>query len=220
MSLEEIRSYINSLRRASADQPLDEKDVCSDPFDQFEKWFEEAVNVQILDPFAMILATVSEIGYPSTRVVYMRDISKDGIVFYTNYLSQKGKEITSNPMVSMLFFWGEIERQIRIFGRAEQLTAKQSDEYFASRPRESQIGAWSSDQSDYIQSRKELEEKYEYYSEKFKGLDVPRPENWGGYIVKPRKFEFWQGRPNRLHDRIAYLLSEDSDSWEIKRLSP
>jgi len=220
MSLEEIRSYINSLRRASADQPLDEQAVSADPFEQFEKWFEEAVNVQILDPFAMVLTTVSEIGYPSARVVYMRDISKDGIIFYTNYLSQKGKEITNNPMVSMLFFWGEIERQIRIFGSAEQLTAKQSDEYFASRPRESQIGAWSSDQSEIISNREELEEKFNYYSEKFKGLNVPRPENWGGFIVRPEKFEYWQGRPNRLHDRIAYLKNAESDSWDIKRLSP
>ena len=220
MSLEEIRSYINSLRRTSADQPLDEQEVSHDPFDQFEKWFEEAVNVQILDPFAMVLATVSEIGYPSTRVVYMRDISKDGLTFYTNFSSQKGKEIINNPMVSMLFFWGEIERQIRVFGSAEKLTEKQSDEYFASRPRESQLGAWSSDQSEIIQSRIELEEKYEYYNEKFKGLNVPRPENWGGFIVKPEKFEFWQGRPNRLHDRIAYLRNNETKAWDIKRLAP
>ena len=150
----------------------------------------------------------------------MRDITKDGITFYTNYSSQKGKEITNNPMVSMLFFWGELERQVRIFGRCERLTVKQSDEYFAARPRESQIGAWSSEQSEIIQSRSELEDKFVYYDEKFKGLDVPRPENWGGFIVRPEKFEFWQGRPKRLHDRIAYLRSIDSDAWSIKRLSP
>ena len=220
MSMEEIRNYINSLRRASADQPLDEQAVSPNPFNQFQKWFEESVDAQILDPFAMILASVSEIGYPSTRVVYMRDITEEGIIFYTNYNSQKGKEITNNPMVSLLFFWGELERQIRIFGRAEYLNAKQSDEYFASRPRESQLGAWSSNQSEIIEKRSELEEKYKYYDDKFKGLNVPRPENWGGVIVKPEKFEFWQGRPNRLHDRITYWKNNDAEDWDIKRLAP
>ena len=220
MSLEEIRNYINDIRRHSADQPLDENTVSADPFDQFSKWFEEAVQAQILDPFAMIVATVSEINYPSVRTVYMRDISEKGIVFYTNYNSQKGKEIINNPMVSLLFLWVEVDRQIRIFGRAEKAPEKMSDAYFAGRPRESQIGAWSSNQSEVIESRHELLKNFAYYEEKFNGLEVPRPENWGGFLVVPEKFEFWQGRPNRLHDRIAYFRDAESGLWEIKRLAP
>ena len=220
MSMEEIRTYVNSLRRASADQPLDENAVSSNPYDQFAKWFEEAVNAQILDPFAMVIATVSEIGFPSCRTVYMRDISEEGIVFYTNYNSQKGKEITNNAMVSMLFLWVELDRQIRIFGRAERVSQKQSDEYFASRPRESQIGSWASDQSEVIENRQVLKDKFSYYEEKFKDLNVPRPENWGGFLTRPEKFEFWQGRPNRLHDRIVYLKDQESGQWNIQRLSP
>lgn len=220
MSLEDIRNYINQIRRNSADQELDENSVLTNPYDQFSRWFEEAVNAQILDPFAMIVSTVSEIGYPSTRTVYMRDISESGIVFYTNYNSQKGKEIINNPMVSLLFLWVELDRQIRIAGRAEKASDKLSDAYFASRPRESQIGAWASNQSEVLTGRQQLMDSYNYYEEKFKNLNVPRPENWGGFVVVPEKFEFWQGRPNRLHDRIAYFKERESENWEIKRLSP
>ena len=220
MSFEEIRSYVNSLRRESSDKPLDENAVKQNPLDQFALWYEESVNTQALETNAMVLATVSEIGYPSTRVVYMRDIDENGVIFYTNYNSQKGKEVANNPAVSLLFFWGELERQVRIFGKASKVSAKISDEYFASRPRESQIGAWSSDQSNKIEARSTLKEKYEYYSDKFKDLSVPRPENWGGFQVMPEKFEFWQGRPNRLHDRIIYLKSPETNEWEISRLAP
>ncbi len=220
MSLEEIRSYINDVRRSFADQPFDEEHLNKNPYRQFSKWFEEAVNAQILDPYAMIIASVSEIGYPSTRTVYMRDISEEGIIFYTNYNSQKGKEINNNPMVSALFLWIEVDRQIRVSGRAEKASTKISDEYFAGRPRESQIGAWASDQSDEIEGRETLLEKYAYYEEKFKGLDVPRPENWGGYIIRPEKFEFWQGRPNRLHDRFVYLKERGEEEWSTRRLAP
>jgi len=220
MSLEEVRSYISDVRRSFADQPLLEDTVHSDPYNQFSKWFEEAVSAQILDPFAMIIASVSEIGYPSCRTVYMRDISADGIIFYTNYKSQKGKEILNNPMVSGMFLWIGLDRQIRIAGRTEKVPIKVSDEYFKNRPRESQLGAWSSDQSNVIESRDVLLDKYKYYKEKFKGLEIPRPENWGGLIIKPEKFEFWQGRPNRLHDRIVYLKESGEEDWTIKRLAP
>jgi len=220
MSFEELRTYINTLRRESSDKPLDEQHVCSNPLEQFALWYEESVNTQALETNAMTLATVSEIGYPSTRIIYMRDIDENGVIFYTNYNSQKAKEIINNPAVSLLFFWAELERQVRIFGRALKVPEKISDEYFASRPRESQIGAWSSDQSAEIEGRSTLIEKFEYYSEKFKDLDVPRPENWGGFQVIPEKFEFWQGRPNRLHDRILYLKSNEADEWTISRLAP
>ena len=220
MSLEDIRNYINDIRHQSANQPLNEGSVKDNPFDQFSVWFEEAVNAQILDPFAMIVSTVSEIGYPSMRTVYMRDISEDGIVFYTNYNSQKGRDIRNNPSTALLFLWVELERQIRISGSVERVSPKMSDEYFAGRPRESQLGAWASNQSDEIQDRQILVDSYKYYEEKFKGLEVPRPENWGGYVVHPEKFEFWQGRPSRLHDRIAYFRDNLQAPWEIKRLSP
>ncbi len=220
MSLEDISNYINEVRRSFSDKALLEDDVSRDPYDQFSKWFEEAVSAQILDPFAMILASVSEIGYPSCRTVYMRDISNEGIVFYTNYNSQKGKEIFNNPMVSVIFLWTEIDRQIRIAGRAEKVSAKISDTYFNGRPRESQLGTWSSDQSEIIDNREVLNDRYKYYEEKFKGLDIPRPENWGGFIIKPEKFEFWQGRPNRLHDRIVYYKESSGEGWTINRLAP
>lgn len=220
MSLEEVRSYINDLRRSFSDKELSEKSVDADPVKQFSVWFEEAVNAQILDPFAVIVSSVSEIGYPSSRTVYMRDISKDGVVFYTNYGSQKGKEIINNPMVSLLFLWIEVDRQIRINGKAEKVPAKVSDKYFAGRPRESKLAAWASDQSAIIEGRESLQERYDYYEAKFKGIEVPRPENWGGFIVKPERFEFWQGRPNRMHDRIVYLPSENEEKWNIHRLAP
>lgn len=220
MGLEEIKNYINDMRRATADRTLDEGSVYRDPFDQFAVWFEEAVQAQILDPFAMILSTVSEIGYPSSRTVYMRDISDKGLVFYTNYGSQKGREIIGNPYVSLLFLWNEIDRQVRISGKAVAIPAKMSDDYFASRPRDSQIGAWSSQQSVVIETRDELMKNFAYYEEKFRNLPVPRPDNWGGFLVSPEKFEFWQGRPNRLHDRILYSREGSDAAWMISRLSP
>ncbi len=220
MSLEDISSYISDIRRSFAGQPLSEASVSKDPYEQFSKWFEDAVGSQIMDPFAMILASVSEIGYPSCRTVYMRNISDEGVIFYTNYTSQKGKEILNNPMVSAIFLWSEVDRQIIIAGKAEKVSIKVSDAYFKSRPRESQLGTWSSDQSEIIENREALIERYNYYEQKFKGIEIPRPENWGGFIIRPEKFEFWQGRPNRLHDRIAYYKETSAEEWTIKRLAP
>ncbi|MCO6500095.1 MAG: pyridoxamine 5'-phosphate oxidase [Vicingus serpentipes] len=216
--MEELQNYLNSIRRDFADQPLDEKSVADNPFKQFEKWFEEAVNAQILDPYAMSLATVSYDDQPSTRIVYLRGISEEGFKFYTNYNSQKGKDLLENKKVALNFFWGELERQIRIEGEVEKLSKKESDVYFAGRPRESQIGAWASTQSSIIKNRKELEDKVRYYTEHYKDMDVPRPDNWGGYIVKPLRVEFWQGRPNRLHDRLVF--SKNETDWELNRFAP
>lgn len=219
MSLEEVRSYMNQIRREFADRPLTEESVKNDPFKQYAIWFEEAVNSQILDPYAMCLSTVNKEGQPSSRIVYMRDILQDGFVFYTNYLSQKGQELANGSSKAALnLHWGELERQIRIEGEVIKAPNEISDKYFGSRPKESQIGAWASAQSDELSSREELEKKVIAFTEQFKDKDVPRPEHWGGYILKPTKIEFWQGRASRLHDRIIY--SRVDGNWKVGRLSP
>ncbi len=215
---EDITNYLNEIRRDFAGQPFDEDCVNKNPIEQFSVWFEEAVNAQLLDPYAMSISTVDFNGQPSTRIVYMRGIKDGGFVFYTNYNSSKGKDLTENNLVSLNFFWGELERQIRIEGEVERVSEDDSDTYFAQRPRESQIGAWASNQSEELTDRNALEKKVSHYTEKFKDVDVPRPEHWGGYIVKPTKIEFWQGRANRLHDRIVYTKSDND--WKQSRLSP
>jgi pyridoxamine 5'-phosphate oxidase len=216
--MEELQNFLNSIRRDFADKPLNEDSISENPYQQFENWFEEAVNAQLLDPYAMSISTVSYHGQPSTRIVYLRGIAENGFKFYTNYKSQKGDDLLENSKTALNFFWGELERQIRIEGEVEKLSKEESDAYFSSRPRESQIGAWASNQSENIKDRKDLEDKVTHFETKFKGLDVTRPLHWGGYIVKPTKIEFWQGRPNRLHDRIVFTKSENS--WEISRVSP
>jgi len=216
---EVFRNYINTVRREFADQPLNIEAVSENPYAFFEKWFDEAVGAEALDPYAMTLATVNAVGIPGTCVVYMRDISDNGLVFYTNYNSRKGKDLAENPNVSVNFFWVELDRQIRFTGVAEKASEALSDKYFAHRPRLSQISAWASDQSTTIPNRKFLEERFKYFEDKFKDKEVPRPPHWGGYLIKPETIEFWQGRPNRLHDRIVFYKSKDG-SWMKKRLSP
>lgn len=216
--MDDLRNYINNIRRDFSSQQLDESTVGKNPYRLFEKWFEEAVGSQILDPYAMAISTVSKENKPSVRVVYMRDISENGIVFYTNYESHKGRDLETNPNISALFFWVELERQIRIDGKVSVLNPALSDNYFASRPRESRIGAWASDQSRIIESRKFLEERYKKFEDEFSGKEVDRPKHWGGYLIEPVSFEFWQGRPNRLHDRIAFQKS--GNGWNIVRLAP
>ncbi len=215
---EDIVNYLNAIRRDFAGKPLNEASVNDDPMKQYELWFEEAVNSQLLDPYAMSLTTVNSNGQPSIRIVYMRGIKNNGFIFYTNYSSAKGKDLEQHKQVALNFFWGELERQIRIEGEVKKVNNEDSDTYFAQRPRESQIGAWASNQSEELNDRMQLEEKVTHYTEKFKGVDVPRPEHWGGYIVVPTKIEFWQGRPNRLHDRIVFTKSDDD--WKRSRLSP
>ncbi len=216
--MEDLRNYINSLRRDFMQKELSEASLQKNPFEQFSTWMEEAVNAQILDPHAMILATADKQAAPSVRTVFLRDISEHGFVFYTNYKSRKAQEIEANNRVSVLFLWEEVERQVRIEGYAEKVSAAMSDAYFAGRPRDSQLGAWASNQSAELASSEALMEKYKEAEMRFEGKPVERPPCWGGYMIKPDYFEFWQGRPNRLHDRFAYKMK--SDVWHISRLNP
>ncbi len=219
MSLEEVKNYMNSIRRDFADRPLNEASVKENPFDQYAIWFEEAVNSQILDPYAMNVSTSNKEGKISSRIVYLRDIIEEGIVFYTNYNSQKGKNLAENPFASALIFWPELERQIRFEGKVQKVSSEVSDAYFKARPKESKIGAWASRQSDVLTNRKELEKKVDFFREKFKDIeDIPRPDFWGGFRLVPERIEFWQGRPSRLHDRIVYL--KENKDWKIIRVNP
>lgn len=215
---EDLQNYLNEIRRDFSGKPLQEDTVLTNPFQQFEVWFEEAVNAQILDPQAMTLATVDMSGQPSARVVYLRGIQDGAFIFYTNYHSNKAKEIDKQPKAALNFLWRGLDRQIRIDGIVKKAEASVSDAYFANRPRESQIGAWASQQSLELKSREELEERVKAFTQKFAGQEVPRPDFWGGYYLFPHKIEFWQGRPNRLHDRILYTL--ENQNWKISRLSP
>jgi pyridoxamine 5'-phosphate oxidase len=216
--MEDLRNYINTLRHDFAKRTLDEKDVLADPVLQFERWFREAVDAKVNEPNAMSLSTVSESGRPSSRILLLRNFDQQGFVFYTNYTSRKGEEIAQNNKASLLFFWPELERQVRIEGILIKQTEEESDSYFKSRPRSSKLGAWTSAQSKVIGSREELEKEYEKLSQKYPGDDVPRPPHWGGYRLKHSSVEFWQGRPSRLHDRIWYTY--EHDAWKIRRLAP
>ncbi|KJS07492.1 MAG: pyridoxine 5'-phosphate oxidase [Flavobacteriales bacterium BRH_c54] len=217
--MEELKNFVNSIRRDFAGKPLNEDSVDTNPLKQYQIWFEEAVSAQVVDPYAMSIATVGKDMQPSLRLVYLRDISENGFVFYTNYGSQKAGDIAENNKVALNFYWVELERQIRIQGKVFKVSEEMSDTYFNSRPRESQIGAWASAQSTELTSRQVLEEKVAELTKKFENQDIPRPKYWGGYIVQPFKIEFWQGRPNRLHDRLVYTRTETND-WEISRIAP
>lgn len=196
---------------------LQESDLDSNPLKQFEKWFEEVLASGLEEPNAMVLSTVNE-GKPSARIVLLKDLDS-GFKFFTNYGSKKGQEMEENPQVALTFFWKELERQVRIEGLVEKVSADESDEYFKSRPRGSQIGAWVSHQSAAIASREVLEATNAELEARFEGKEIQRPDHWGGYRVIPTYIEFWQGRPSRLHDRLAYTKKEDN-SWKIERLSP
>ncbi|MDQ3020036.1 MAG: pyridoxamine 5'-phosphate oxidase [Bacteroidota bacterium] len=197
---------------------LKESNVSSDPLEQFMQWFEEALKTDPNEANAMFLATSSKDGKPSVRTVLLKGIDNKGFVFFTNYSSRKGNELNENPNASILFFWKVIERQIRIEGITERVTRDESEEYFHKRPFESQIAALASAQSSVIKSRKTLENKYNELKEKYTGNTVPLPKTWGGYRLIPDKMEFWQGRQNRMHDRILY--SKVNGNWKIQRLSP
>lgn len=207
------------LRQHYALESLSETDVLPHPIDQFERWFEEARNSQLLEPNAMILATADAEGRPAARTVLLKDFSAEGFTFFTNYESRKGQEMAANPKVCLLFMWLELQRQIRIEGTIEKISEAASEAYFQSRPRESQVGAWASPQSRPIAHREELEQNEKAAEARFAGLDVlPKPPHWGGYLVRPLEMEFWQGRMSRLHDRITYTLVDGQ--WRIGRLAP
>lgn len=197
-----------------------ESDVSSDPFEQFKIWFNEAAKIDPSEVHAnaMSLATCSKEGRPSVRTVLLKDFDKRGFVFFTNYSSRKGNELRENPFASLLFYWKDLERQIRIEGATELLTKHESEKYFHNRPFDSQVAALASNQSSVIESREELMSIFDELKEKYEGDIVPLPEYWGGYRLIPEKLEFWQGRQNRLHDRILY--SRDNGKWKIERLAP
>jgi pyridoxamine 5'-phosphate oxidase len=208
----------SSLRQEYTSAGLDRADVDPDPIVQFHEWFENAVDADLHEPNAMILATAAEDGRPSARTVLLKGYDERGFVFYTNYEGRKADEIEVNPMCALLFYWGELERQIRIEGRASRLSSEESDAYFAGRPRGSRLGAWASEQSRPVEDRSILEERVRALEAEYEGREIPRPPFWGGYRVEPDTIEFWQGRESRLHDRLVYRRS--GGRWKIVRLQP
>ena len=210
---------IGAIRRDYSHKSLSENDVDANAISQFGKWWEEAVNSKIDEVNAMTLATASIDALPSARIVLLKEFNERGFVFFTNYESYKAQQLAENPKACLVFFWKELERQVRITGLIEKITAKQSDDYFQSRPESSRIGAWASPQSRVIEDRQWLDEKFNELVKEMEGTSISRPPHWGGYIVKPVVIEFWQGRPSRLHDRIQYTLEENGE-WKIERLAP
>lgn len=213
-----MNSSIADIRKDYRLRSLSEADVQADPIAQFRVWWDEAVSSAVGEVNAMTLATVSAESRPSARIVLLKGFDENGFMFFTNYQSRKGKEIDANPHAALVFFWQELERQVRIEGGIEKVSEAESDTYYHSRPQGSQIGAWASPQSEVIAGRETIESNYASLEQKFGAGEVPRPGFWGGYIVRPSMIEFWQGRSSRLHDRIRYDLA-DGD-WRITRLAP
>jgi pyridoxamine 5'-phosphate oxidase len=210
---------IADIRRDYSHKSLSEKDADANAIKQFEKWWNEAVDSKIDEVNAMTLATASIDGLPSARIVLLKEFNEKGFVFFTNYESYKAQQLAENPKACLVFFWKELERQVRATGLIQKINSAESDAYFHSRPESSRIGAWASPQSRVIESRHWLDEKFNELVNKMEGTDIKRPPHWGGYIVKPVVIEFWQGRPSRLHDRIQYTL-DDNGEWKIERLAP
>ena len=213
-------SSIADLRQNYTLAGLSEADVDTDPLKQFAVWFQQALDADLIEPNAMTLATATPDGKPTARIVLLKGVNQGGFVFYTNYKSQKGQQLIANPHAALVFFWDKLERQIRIEGEVAKLATKESEAYFHSRPQASQLGAWASAQSRVIPNRQVLEQQLADLETKYKGdATVPLPEHWGGFRVIPNRIEFWQGRPNRLHDRLVYEQKADGN-WQIARLSP
>jgi pyridoxamine 5'-phosphate oxidase len=213
-----MNKNIADIRKDYRLHSLNENDVAADAIEQFARWWNDAVDSEILEVNAMTLATATKDGKPSARIVLLKGFDESGFVFFTNYESYKGKALNENPYAALIFFWKEIERQIRIEGTVEKTTEAESDTYFLSRPEGSRIGAWASPQSTVIESREILESNVLNYTNEFKN-SIPRPPHWGGYRVMPLKIEFWQGRSNRLHDRLQYTKTAEG-SWKVERLAP
>ncbi|MEO8773862.1 MAG: pyridoxamine 5'-phosphate oxidase [Gelidibacter sp.] len=215
-----MNTDLGDYRRSYEKQELLESNISDNPMEVFQKWFYEVdANYDEGETNAMTISTLSLDGFPKSRVVLLKKYTHEGFIFYTNYKSEKGRDILANPKVCLSFFWPKAERQVIIKGTAEKVSANMSDGYFESRPRGSQLGALVSHQSEVVKNRKVLEEELHQLEEKYEGKDIPRPEHWGGFIVKPISIEFWQGRPNRLHDRIRFQLNQEFD-WVMERLSP
>jgi pyridoxamine 5'-phosphate oxidase len=212
-------SSIAEIRKEYSRATLDQTEVNKNPIVQFEKWFDEAIKSKALEPNAMTLSTISDAGKPSARIVLLKGVESNRFLFYTNYQSQKGKELDTNPACALTFFWPELERQVRIEGVCTRVDEATSDTYFKSRPRGSQLGAWASPQSTLIKNRELLEARVKELEKRFEGKEIlPKPKQWGGYAVEPLEIEFWQGRPSRLHDRIVYYKTDGN--WTIHRLAP
>lgn len=210
---------LENIRTDYTKSSLELKSIEQNPLLQFEKWFKEAQLAKVWEPNAMSLATCSTDGRPSVRVVLLKGLEEGKFIFYTNYQSRKGHQLDANPACALSFFWPELERQVRIEGLAERVSEEKSLAYFQSRPRGSQVGAWASPQSAIIEERLLLEQRLDAMDKKFEGLEkLPKPQQWGGYAVDPLLLEFWQGRPNRLHDRLEYIKVEQE--WKINRLAP
>jgi pyridoxamine 5'-phosphate oxidase len=212
------KNQVANFRKQYALKKLDEKNLDPSPINFFEKWLKEAYRSGMDEPNAMTICSIDGEGFPDSRIVLLREVSDKGFVFYTNYHSAKGMAFAKNARGAINFFWPELQRQVRIKGLVTKVPSAQSDAYFHSRPRESQVGAWASAQSMVLKSRKELEDNFKHFEKFFGSYQVPRPDHWGGYVLKPEAIEFWQGRPNRLHDRLRYF--KVNYKWKIERLSP
>jgi pyridoxamine 5'-phosphate oxidase len=211
--------HVARLRKEYTRAGLKESEADPNPIEQFRTWFDEVLTSNLHEPNAMVLATATLDGHPSARIVLLKGFDERGFVFYTNYEGRKGEELETNPHCALLFYWGELERQVRVEGRVRRVPDKESDAYFAGRPRGSQLGAWASEQSRPVGDRGALEHRLRELEAEYEGREVPRPPFWGGYRVEPETIEFWQGRENRVHDRLVYRRSEDG-GWRRGRLQP
>ncbi|MDZ8084507.1 MAG: pyridoxamine 5'-phosphate oxidase [Nostoc sp. DedQUE12b] len=210
---------VADLRKDYTLEGLSELEVELNPFIQFKKWFDQALAAQLPEPNAMTIATATPDGKPSARMVLLKDFDERGFAFFTNYNSHKAQQLAENPQAALVFWWAELERQVRISGYVEKVSETESDQYFESRPAKSRLGAWVSNQSEVIESREVLERRVQEFQSKYENQEIPRPPHWGGLRVIPTEIEFWQGRPSRLHDRLLYSRLDNS-TWNIERLSP